>query len=311
VDKCATGSISGIVFQHLGTEAAESDAAPVVQITSSSITIEDCMIQKGAGSGMEITGAGRPTLTRVTLANNGKLGLLLASGTTAQIIQCTAQKNGASGIEVRHSGTAPVLTANICADNADSGIVVKDGASATILENTRCNINGEAGIAAVGEGTSVTVSGAACDGNRHGISIQRNAVAKIAGCTVINSKEMGIHFGAAGSGSEIRDTTIEKSDVYGILLAGSAGSSVMITGNKVVNNALTGILATGEGFRPSIEKNECAHNGEYGIGIAEGASAIVRGNTISGNNRGGIGQQNAAKDLLIEGNIVSEDDAAR
>ncbi|HEY2572795.1 MAG TPA: right-handed parallel beta-helix repeat-containing protein [Verrucomicrobiaceae bacterium] len=311
VDKCATGSISGFVFQHLGTETAESDAAPVAQITSSSITIEDCTFQKGAGSGMEINGAGRPTLTRVTLANNGKDGLLLASGTTAQIIQCTAQKNGASGIDVRHSGTAPVLTGNTSSDNADSGIVVKDGASASILENTRCNINGEAGIAAAGEGSSVTIAGANCDGNRHGISIQKGAVARINSCTVINSKEMGIHFGGAGSGSEIRDTTIEKSDVYGMLLAGGAGSSVTIIGNKIINNALTGILATGEGFRPIIEKNDCNGNGEYGIGIAEGASAVVRGNTVRGNNRGGIGQQNAAKDLLIENNIVAEDDAAK
>ena len=79
----------------------------------------------------------------------------------------------------------------------------------------------------------------------------------------------------------------------------------------MINNALTGILATGEGFRPTIEKNECAKNGEYGIGIAEGASAIVRENILRGNNRGGIGQQKAAKDVLIENNIVSDDDAAK
>jgi parallel beta-helix repeat protein len=309
VEKCASGGISGIVFQHLGTETVEGDAAPVAQITSSSITIEDCTFQKGAGSGVEVSGAGRPSFTRCTLANNSRLGLLLSSGTTALVSQCTAQRNGASGIEVRHSGTAPVLTGNNASDNADSGIVVKDGASASILENTRCSINGEAGIAAAGDGTTVTVSGARCDGNKHGLSIQQNATAIITGCTVINSKEMGIHFGRAGGGSEIRDTTVAKSDVYGMLLAGSAGPSLLITGNKVLDNALTGILATGEGFRPTLEKNDCSRNGEYGIGIAEGASAIVRDNTLRGNNRGGIGQQNAAKDLLIENNIVSDDAA--
>lgn len=311
VEKCASGSISGIVFQHLGTETVEGDAAPVAQITSSSVTFEDCAFQKSAGSGVEVSGAGRPSFTRCILANNSKFGLVLGSGSTAIVGQCIAQKNGASGIEIRHSGTAPLLSGNTASDNADSGIVVKDGASATILENTRCALNGEAGIAAVGEGTSVTVAGADCDGNRLGITIQKNATAKITGCTVRNSKEMGIHFGLAASGSEIRDTMVEKSDVYGILLAGSAGSRQLVTGNKVLYSVLSGILATGEGFRPAIEKNECARNGEYGIAIAEGASGVVRDNTLRGNNRGAIGQQNAAKDLLIENNIVSDDDTAK
>ncbi len=309
VEKCASGSISGIVFQNLGTETVEGDAPPVAQIISSSVTLEDCTFQKGAGSGVEVNGAGRPTLTRCTFANNSKLGLVLGSGSTAIVTRCTAQKNGASGIEVRHSGTAPVLSGNTVSDNADSGIVVKDGAAASIMENTRCLINGEAGIAAVGEGTTITVAGATCEGNKHGLSIQNHATAKITGCTIRDSKEMGIHFGLAGSGSEIRDSTVEKSDVYGMLLAGGAGASLLVTGNKVLDNALTGILATGDGFRPTIEKNECARNGEYGIGIAEGSSAIVRENTLRGNNRGGIGQQNAAKDLLIENNIVSDDAA--
>jgi parallel beta-helix repeat protein len=308
VEKCASGSISGIVFQHLGTETVEGDAAPVAQITSSSISIEDCTFQKGAGSGVEVAGAGRPRFIHCTLTNNSKFGIVLGSGTTANISQCFAQKNGASGIEIRHSGTAPVLTANTASENVDSGIAVKDGAVATILENTRCSLNGEAGVAAVGDGTSVAITGANCDGNKHGITIQKNATAKITGCIVRNSKEMGIHFGLAASGSEIRDATVEKSDVYGILLAGSAGSSLLVTGNKVSNNALTGILATGGGFRPTIEKNECARNGEFGIGIAEGASGIVRDNTLQANNLGGIGQQNAAKDLRIENNIVTADD---
>ncbi len=311
VEKCATGSISGIIFQHLGTETVEGDAAPVAQITSSSITLEDCSFQKGTGSGMEVSGAGRPALIRCIIANNSKFGLVLGSGSTAVVTQCIAQKNGASGIEVRHNGTAPVLSANTASENADSGIVVKDGAAATILGNTRCSLNGEAGIAAVGEATTVTVTSANCDGNKHGISIQKSAAAKITGCTVRNSKEMGIHFGFAANGSEIRDTMVEKSDVYGILLAGDAGSNPLVTGNMVRNNALTGILATGEGFRPTLEKNECAKNGEYGIGIAEGASAIVRDNILQGNNRGGIGQQNAAKNVLIENNIVTDDDAAK
>lgn len=309
VEKCASGSISGIVFQHLGTESVDDGAAPVAQITSSGITLEDCTFQKGAGSGIEVTGTGRPALTRCTLANNSKFGLVLASGSTATITRCSAKKNGASGIEVRHNGTAPVLSANTASENADSGIVIKDGASAAISGATICSLNGEAGIAAAGDGTSVTVTSANCDGNRHGISIQKNAIAKITGCTVRNSKEMGIHFGFAATGSEIRDTTVEKSDVYGILLVGNAGASPLVTGNKAHNNALTGILATGEGFRPTIEKNECIRNGEYGLGIAEGASAIVRENILRGNNRGGIGQQNAAQNLVMENNVVSDDDA--
>ncbi len=309
VEKCASGSISGFVFQHLGTETVEGDAAPVGQLTSSSVTLEDCTFQRSVGSGLEVNGAGRPTLTRCKLANNSRLGLVLGAGTTAVVNQCVVQKNGASGIEVRHSGTAPVLTGNTASENGDSGIAVKDGAAASILENTRCALNGEAGVAAVGEGTSVTLSGAGCDGNKHGVSIQNGAIAKLTGCTIRDSKEMGVHLGLAASGSEIRDCTVEKSDVYGILLVGAAGSSPLITGNKVLNNALTGILATGEGFRPRIEKNDCIKNGEYGIGIAEGSSAIVRENTLRGNNRGGIGQQNAAKDVLIENNIVSDEDA--
>ena len=79
-----------------------------------------------------------------------------------------------------------------------------------------------------------------------------------------------------------------------------------ITGNKIRNSVLSGILVVGEGFSPVIEKNECEQNTQAGILVADGAGGRVRDNTCRGNVAGAIVSQNAGKDLVIENNITDQ-----
>jgi parallel beta-helix repeat protein len=304
VEGCSSGSVSGITFQHSGSDVAEEKSWPVALVKSSAVKIEDCTFRAGIGDGVSVTGAGRPTFTRCTFSNNRKNGITLESGSTAWVSACTAQKNGASGAEIRFVGTAPTLSAGTFSDNNDSGITVKDAASAVIQDAPQCAINGEAGIAAAGEGVILTLTGAVCAGNKLGITVQDRAKAQVRGCTVRDSKEMGIHLAMAATGCEISGNTVEKSSIYGILVTGAPGATATIAGNTVRNSALCGILVVGEAFAPVIEKNQTEMNGEFGILVADGAGGRVHDNICRGNTRGPISQQNAGKDLVIENNVT-------
>ncbi len=306
VENCATGSISGFIFQHTGSDVVEHVSWPVVLIKSSGIAFTENTVQSGVGDGLWLSGAGKPMIKGNVFRQNAKSGVVIENGSSASVTDCEARKNGGSGMEVRLTGTAPMLKSNTCADNGGSGIVVKDGASASITDKNQMTLNTEAGIAAVGVGVSVIVEGAICDENLIGITIQKGAKARIADSTITNSKEAGLHFDGAASGSEVTGNTVEKSKFDGLMLTGETGATVLVTANKSRFNGFNGILVFGTGFKPTIESNLSEKNGQHGILATEGVSGFIRDNTAQGNNLSGVAQEAAAADIALQGNVSDE-----
>ena len=306
IENCHAGSIKGLVFQHTGTDVVEKASWPVVMMRSSSIVFENNTVQAGVGDGMSLTGTSKPDIRRCVFSNNSKNGLVIEAGALASVTACECRKNGESGIEIRLTGSSATLTGNTLADNAGSGVVVKDGASANIVQNNKLLGNGQAGIAAVGEGVSILVNAAECDGNQIGIFVKEGAKAAIAESTVRNSKEVGIHFDGPAEGTDLNGNTIEKSTMAGVEIIGSSGLTVTLTGNKAKLNGTNGIAVFGAGFKPRIERNEAQKNGQYGILVAEGCGGVLRENTAQDNNLAGIGQVQAATDLSLQSNVTDQ-----
>jgi nitrous oxidase accessory protein NosD len=304
VENCKTGSISGIIFQHTGSEAAQNVSWPVALVKSSSITLENCTVQSGVSDGMIITGVGSPQVLRCTVKNNAKNGIVFEAGVTGTVVATECRLNGASGVELRNSGTRPTLQSCALVDNQLAGISVKDGAAVNVLEKTRCQGNKDAGMAAAGEGVELTVVDAICENNGVGIAVQEFAKGSIRDSTIRGCESHGIQFGMTADGTEVVNNTITGSKGEGMLITGANGRVVTITGNKVSDGGANGIGVFGAGFKPKIENNECLKNAEYGILAIEGVSGIIRDNTVRDNHSGAIAHEGAAADLVIEGNIT-------
>lgn len=306
VEGCASGSISGILFQHTGKDVLENATWPVVLVKSSSVALEECTVQGGVGDGMWLSGAGKPQLRACVFRQNAQNGLVIERGAAPSVDSCEMRKNGTSGIEVRLTGSSPELTNNQCIENGTSGISIKDGARASVSQQNKLTGNLEAGIAVSGEGTSATIQSAVCEGNLSGIFVVAGAKGTVSGCTVKDSKENGILFDKAATGCEVSENTVEKSKFDGLMITGGANQVVKVSGNKSRLNGFNGIVIFGADFKPEVEKNECEKNGQYGVLAAEGVSGVVRDNSTRGNILGGIAQDKAAADLVIGSNQSEE-----
>ena len=208
VENCKTGSISGIIFQHTGSEVQQKVSWPVVLVKSSSITMENCTVQSGVSDGMIITGVGSPQVLRCTVKNNAKNGIVFEAGVTGTLVATECRLNGASGVELRNSGTRPTIQSCALVDNQLAGISVKDGAAVKVLEKTRCQGNKDAGMAAAGEGVELTVVDAICEGNVVGIAVQEFAKGSIRDSTIRDSEGAGIQFGMTADGTEVVNNTV-------------------------------------------------------------------------------------------------------
>ena len=280
----------------------EEDSFAVAHLRSSSIQLTDCEFSGGVGEGVWITG-GKPKLERCRIHHNKLNGIVCEAGAKAEINGCQIESNGLCGIDVRNLGTAPVIAAGVCANNGDSGIVVKDAAGATIKEAIKLEHNGEAGVVAVGPQSSVIIDNALSDGNKMGVSVQEGAAAQVRKFTV-RSADTGIHFDGAADGSTIADCTVEGARFNGMLIAGASGTRVSITGTTIRNSSLSSIIVTGASFKADIQRNEFDISGQFGIAIAEGASADVRDNVFREMSIEAIHLQNAAKDVAIGKNTI-------
>ncbi|MFZ4768499.1 MAG: right-handed parallel beta-helix repeat-containing protein, partial [Roseimicrobium sp.] len=303
VEGCDSGTISGLVFQHSGSETADNASHPVVLIKSSTVQLLECTVQSGLADGVVVTGVGKTQLVQCLVQKNVLSGVVFESGNTGTLVKTDCFRNGGSGVEARFTGTSPTIQGCRLNENDLAGLSVKDGASANVIEKTSCLKNRDAGIAAAGSGVSVTIVGAVCEDNLCGIAVMKLAKASVRDCTIRRSKQAGIQAMAA-DGTEFLGNTVEDSQIEGMLIGGDSGLTVSILGNKVTGSAGSGIGVFGSGFKAKIEQNECLANAVYGILVAEGAGGIVRENIARGNHVGTINTTGAAPDIVVQGNIT-------
>ncbi|QIF05070.1 right-handed parallel beta-helix repeat-containing protein [Roseimicrobium sp. ORNL1] len=306
VENCGSGSISGFVFQHTGTEITEKVNWPVALVKASTIVMDGCTIQAGLGDGLLVTGAGKSQFTKCIIRNNTTNGAIFESGASGSMSETEVRKNGESGVEVRFLGTAPVFSRCTFADNGLAGLIAKDGGSATVQDQTKVTKNGDPGIAGVGEGVTINVNGTELQGNTIGIAVMEGAKAKIQECIITESQQAGIQAQAPAAGSEFLNNTVQSGKLDGLLATGTSGTAITITGNKIKGNGGHGILIFGAGFKPKVEQNEISTNAGYGILAAEGVSGSVTDNTARGNHLGGVKNEGAGADIVIQGNLADE-----
>ncbi len=304
-NNCNGGTVSGIVFQHTGTEIGGQNSPPVVQLLSSSIILENCTIQSGQANGLEVSGPGKSQINNCLLTKNAQHGAVFERGASGAMSGTESRKNGGSGVEVRHTGTFPAFQKCVFSENSASGVAVNKGAGVSVLGGTRCDGNLEAGIAA-GEESSLTAMAVEMKGNLIGIAVEGNARASIRDCTITGAQQYGIQFSMGASEAEIENNTIQDCKMDGILATGPAGNSLKLVSNKLKGNAGNGATLFGAGFKVTAEQNECSNNAQYGILIAEGVTGTVKDNTVRGNHVGAIGNDKAAADIVVQGNLLDE-----
>ena len=305
-ENCDGGTVSGFVFQHTGTDVVEKVNWPVALVKASSIVMDNCTIQAGLGDGLLVTGASKPQFANCIVRNNTLNGVVFESGAAGAMTEADVRKNGENGVEVRYTGTFPTLSKCVFAENGLAGLVAKDGGSASVLDHTKCLKNGDVGIAGAGADVVINVVGAELEENEIGLAVMEGAKAKLQECTVTKSRKAGIQALNPAVGTEILNNTVTESKMDGILATGTSGTAISIIGNKVKGNGGCGIIVFGAGFKPKVEQNEVATNGQQGILAAEGVSGSITDNTARGNHLGGVKHDGAAADIVIQGNLTDE-----
>jgi len=161
VYNCPQGTVREIAF-----EAFPKTMTPVVTITNSGVTLEECEVRNAGAIGLAING-GKPTLRKSTFRNNGtgvyasmgcepvlrdllctentKVGITLGEKCRGSVQNCQVVKNGDHGIAVTNADADPEIASNTCSDNKGAGINVDKGASATLTSNL-CERNVRSGI---------------------------------------------------------------------------------------------------------------------------------------------------------------------
>jgi nitrous oxidase accessory protein NosD len=172
-------------------------------------------------------------------------------------------------------------------------------------------------------GTSAVVSAVTCTSTGYfedGFELTAaivNPTAPVTGTVDATGCNIGVYFGPGMTGS-VDDANISGANYYGVLVNGADvdvtdseihdigeiplngaqhgdaiayrnGATGTVSGNRIYSYQKTGILITGAGTSVSVLNNTVTGEGpityiaQNGIQISYGASAVVRGNTISGN----------------------------
>ncbi|MFH1369820.1 MAG: right-handed parallel beta-helix repeat-containing protein [Planctomycetota bacterium] len=192
IQNCRDMTVAGITFMHFGdTKAGDpnSQNIPVFDINDSSVTVTNCNIRNGVGSGIWVAGdneseisecdvtdnarsgiavygeQARPTLRKNICSNNCWNGIRFAekAGGLAEENICT--KNKGNGISLMQFLTSPKVVRNTCQDNNGSGIWVGEQARGEIEDNI-CVGNGWHGISIADETCSPLVQNNRCQHNR-------------------------------------------------------------------------------------------------------------------------------------------------
>jgi hypothetical protein len=257
--------------------AISGGARGVVAYRGASVEIDTCTIQGASINGISSSYGATTFVDNSTVRNNGSDGVLAANQGTVVVTNSTISNNGGSGVTaVRNSHARVGQNFNSTAfgpvtvrDNASNGITITD-ASAGIVNQTTSRNN-----------------------SANGIFVGRSSYGEIGG-TVVG--------GVTGT------NTIDLNHNSGIHVE---GAHAIILGATLTSNTLRGIsFFNGASGRIGIRSNDSAYvantitgNGGSGIEISDGASALIGGNTISGNgtsasgNRFGIGVFGGAAQL--------------
>ena len=282
IEKCDSGLVQGIGFRHTNVRNLtdkQKSAGNLVKIDHSDVTIQDCMMQHAARSGIAVTGEGTPTITKCTLYHNNWDGVVVEKkGASPHIIDNTIAKNGNNGIGIGNDA-AGLCKGNRCTENGRSGIFVHSADKSIVVEDNHCLKN-----------------------SHNGIELWYDATARVDSNTCNENKLSGILAIYPGAKPIVKNNFCKQNVYYGIHVSHGAGG--LFEGNTCNENRYDGIDVRYFNSDPTILENTMMGNGYFGLVFRMGASGTARGNRIEGNYIGGIGVYEQGTDPKLENNKV-------
>ncbi|MFN3821865.1 MAG: right-handed parallel beta-helix repeat-containing protein, partial [bacterium] len=310
------------------------EANPAVSIKyARDITIKGFVIKNGR-FGILVERSSRVTVTNSTIEENTINGIFIedsteVSVTESRIINNKPGRDGKFGIGINIIRSKADILNNTISWNSREGIAIQDNSQAEIKGNQILNTKADAEVWGSGvvilRGSTATISNNAIHNNTGvGIDVITNSRATISNNTISENDYEGIHV-KANSNATITDNTIEKNGEIGILIW--IDSEAEIRGNKITNTKLNPESMIGDGIeiidnsKVTMENNIITGSGRIGVWVGGGhyyadptrtfrsSIAIVKNNTISSNQAGGVEihssqvtlEKNTIEDNIVEG----------
>lgn len=281
-------------------EGIKLKAAPGAQViiqtdgrVGSALLVENC--KSGSISGITFQHTGNEVV------ENASWPVVLIKSSTVTLENCTVQASLSDGLIATGVGKPQILRCTI-KDNAKNGIVFESGVTAT-LAGTECVQNGESGVEARFSGTFPLIQSCALQQNGlAGISVKDGASASVLEKTRCqDNKDAGIAAAGEGVSLTVEDAICEGNPV-GIAVQQYAKG--IIRDSTVRNSHTTGIQVTMAADGAQILNNTVEGSKVDGMLVsgANGATAFVTGNKVSGNGGNGIGIFGAAFKPKVESN---------
>jgi parallel beta-helix repeat protein len=301
-----TGSVNhGIYFRavHHGVirDCLVSDCGDTVAANNQhNITLEDCsecvltrvVSVNGKDGGLRVLNGAVISISGCSFKNNDDQGIQLEGCKNVNLDACMSLQNGLQGLHVIGTTTKVNITDSIFHGNNNDGIETNSSANEVVVSSCTLTDNGT-----------------------HGIDFDGDAN-KIVNCLIQNNGENGIQGGDDGI---IANNQIIGNGSHGIDL--DSDSTTLVTGNRIVNNSLSGVHLDGtfddnivigniiegntndgvfcESSMHVISNNQILNNGSQGIHLTStSGDNVVSNNFITGNTSQGILDDGSANELI-------------
>jgi parallel beta-helix repeat protein len=242
----------------------------IVQKRSTVTTISGNQVSNSGLAGIFVeNGATVGTISGNLLTRNGtcsectsaKGGLAILGSSVVNVITNNSVDRNALGMQIANFASAGSVTDSTFDGNDSGGILVRDGSALPDFTNNRVRSNrGQASIAF------------------------DDSMGVISQCEISSLEGTGVSL-FTSSDVIIQDSTISDSALDGIAV--HAGAQLKLMSVEVLDNGISGVLATGATTAVSIEGSTVTGNQDYGLNAQNDATITCQGsNTISGNGSG-------------------------
>lgn len=273
-----SGGIDGIYAENFGQGGTAVDASGTVTggddgiyamntATTTDLTIDAVDVAGGTyGVNASNSGTGSTRVTTTGTVQGGEAGIraLNDAGTLQLRVEAADVQSDLIGIEARNNGireTTVITTGTV--HGANTGIYALNGATTTDLAIEAADVSG-AGYGIYGENDGTGATSITATGLVEGVS----------------GTGIRVWTGPATTGLTVN--AADTSGRYGIYTQhqGTGATDITVTG-LAEGTAGTGILAHNAGATGDLTVTAADASGAiYGIGVANGSTAVVRGNTV-------------------------------
>ena len=260
-------------------------------------TFEDNDIFANALSGVEIKTGADPVLRRNRIHDGLENGVMAHEQGKGTLEDNDIFANALSGVEIRTAADLVVRRNRIHASKGAGVTVHKEGKG--ILEDNEIFANAFSGVIISSGGDPVLRRNRLHDGLENGVMAIDQAKGTLEDNDIFANALSGVEIRTAGD-PIIRRNRLHDGLQNGVLVHKEGKET--LENNEIFGNALAGVEIR-EGARPTIRQNRIHKNKGAGIRVHSGGSGILQNNDLRKNEGLAFHLDNAAADLIREGNI--------